>query len=146
MKEMFNSLKSSSGAAKILVMDDDEAVRDNFCYMLEKIKFSAQSVRDGNEAIRVYDEARRDKRPFDIVIMDLRIKCGAGALETISKLSVIDPEAKIILSSVFCDHPAMVNPRGYGFKASLPKPYTIEELSRVLECAMSDSKKREPQF
>ena len=137
-RKVFLPLRSARHNLKILVMDDDEAVRDNFCYMLEKIKFSAYPVSDGREAVRAYSEALRKKRPFDAAILDLEVKNGAGAMDAILKLLKIDPEAKIILSSVFYDHPAMVNPAVYGFSASLPKPYTIEELERVLQCVLSE--------
>ncbi len=64
--------------------------------------------------------------------MDLTIQGGLGGKETISKLHEIDPEVKAIISSGYSNDHIMTDYRRFGFKAIIKKPYTLDELSRVL--------------
>ena len=67
-----------------------------------------------------------------MVIMDLTIQGGMGEKEAIRKLLEIDPGARVIVSSGYSDDPVMANFSEYGFRAVLPKPHTIDEMSRTL--------------
>ncbi len=121
------------GEGKILIMDDDELVRDSLGQMVENLGYRSEYAIDGNEAVEVYRNAMASGQPFDVVIMDLTIPGGAGGKETIEKLKKVDPRVKAIVSSGYFHDPVLANYCDYGFKAVLHKPYkSIEELSIVL--------------
>ena len=64
--------------------------------------------------------------------MDLTIPGGLGGKETIKRLKEIDPDAKVIVSSGYSNDPVMADFKEYGFMAVIMKPYSIEELSKIL--------------
>ncbi len=49
------------------------------------------------------------------------------------KLLKINPEVKAIVSSGYSNDPVMSNYEDYGFKAVVPKPYRINDISRALK-------------
>jgi PAS domain S-box-containing protein len=126
---------SASGGqtGKILVMDDEEDLRVTFEAMLVHHGYEVECSRDGVEAIERYKKAKESGKPFDVVILDLNIRGGMGGEETIKKLIEIDPNVKALLSSGTYDDLATIDFRKCGFSGFVPKPYTIEELSKILD-------------
>lgn len=76
---------------------------------------------------------RIQKKPFDVVLLDLTIPGGTGGKETIRKLLEIDPHIKAIVSSGYSNDPIMSRYKEFGFKNVILKPYTISELSKALQ-------------
>jgi len=120
------------GEGKVLIMDNEEMVREPIRVMLGEIGYEVATANDGSEAIGIYKAAQESQRPFDAVILDLTIPGGMGGKETLKKLKEINPEVKAIISSGYSNHPVMTNFREYGFSSVIPKPYAIWELSEVL--------------
>lgn len=117
---------------KILIMDDEEMVREIIGTMAAHLGYESESAADGVEAIELYQRARESHHPFDAVIMDLTIPNGMGGKETIEKLLEIDPQIKAIVSSGYCDDPVMGHYKDYGFSGAIKKPYRIATFSKVL--------------
>jgi len=126
------------GKGKILVMDDEEAIREVVHSMLKYLGFEVACAKDGNEAIEFYKENMQNKKPFKIVLMDLTIPGGLGGKETIKKLIEINPEVTAVVSSGYSNDPVMANYKKYGFKGVIVKPYTINELNEVLQEVIKD--------
>jgi len=119
------------GSGNVLIMDDDKDVREVAGMMLTELGYAVVFALDGQEAVRLYQEALTGRNPFDYVILDLTIPGGMGGEETIKELQKIDPEVKAIVSSGYSSSPVMANFREYGFSAVAVKPYNIVELSRI---------------
>ena len=120
------------GHGRILVMDDERVVREVAGEMLRLLGYQPTFAGDGDAAIQRYCEARAEGRPFRAVIMDLTIPGGRGGRETIGDLLALDPDAVAVASSGYSDEPVMSRCREHGFRAALPKPYTLETLGRIL--------------
>ncbi len=120
------------GKGRVLLMDDKEVIRNTVGEMLEVIGYEGTFVKDGIEAIEVYKQNKILGEPFDVVIMDLTIPGGMGGKETIKRLLLIDPTAKVIVSSGYSNDPIMANYEKFGFKGIITKPYNMEELSKIL--------------
>jgi CheY-like chemotaxis protein/anti-sigma regulatory factor (Ser/Thr protein kinase) len=126
--------KPITSEGKVLIMDDEELVRDSLGRMIESIGYSTEFASDGKEAVEIYRKTKAESRPFDVVIMDMTIPGGMGGKEAIQELRVIDPNVKAIVSSGYSYDPIMANFKDYGFKAVLSKPYKgIMELSQILD-------------
>ena len=125
-----------AGKQRILIMDDEEMVRNVAGTMLEHIGYEAGLAKDGTEAIELYKQAKEAHVPFAVVILDLTIPGGMGGKEAIKKLIELDPKAKVIVSSGYSTDPVMSQFREYGFKGVVTKPYKIEELRDALHKVM----------
>jgi CheY-like chemotaxis protein len=122
----------------ILVMDDDVAIRDVLVDMLTQLGYQSQCVREGAEAVAVYQQARDMGQPFAAVLLDLTIPGGMGGRETIANLRAIDPQVRAIVSSGYATDTLMVHYNAYGFRGVLSKPYTMEGLEEVLQQVLQD--------
>ncbi len=128
-----------TGRGKILLMDDDEMVISVAGAMLKSFGYEVASAKDGQETIDLYKKALEESQPYSLVIMDLTIPGGMGGKETVTKLKLIDPHLKAIVSSGYSNDPVLAEYRQYGFLGIIPKPFKMsqlsEEVSRVLKLA-----------
>jgi PAS domain S-box-containing protein len=126
---------SSPGGNKgrILIMDDEEAIRDVVGNTLTLLGYSVDFAKDGAEAIARYQREKEAGHPFDLVIMDLTIPGGMGGKEAVRALKNYDPQIKAIVSSGYSNDPVMANFRNYGFCGFVAKPFHIHELEQTLQ-------------
>ncbi len=78
---------------KVLVIDDEEAIRRNFRSCLEDLEYQVMEAGDGREGLAVFS---RD--PADIVLTDLRMP-GMGGLEFIAGLKQRSPGTPVVAVS-----------------------------------------------
>jgi len=121
------------GKGRILVMDDEEIIRDVLSSMLEFLGYEVEFSLDGQDALDRYREAMQKDKRFDAIIMDLTIPGGKGGKEAIHDLREIDPGVRAIVSSGYSNDPVMSNFTEYGFTGVVKKPFKIEELDEVLD-------------
>jgi signal transduction histidine kinase/CheY-like chemotaxis protein len=121
-----------TGSERLLIMDDDEALRTLSKAVLTHLGYDAHTASDGAEAVAMYETAKVTNRGFDAVLLDLTVTGGMGGIEAAARLKELDPAAKLIVSSGYSDAPAMSRFPEYGFDAVLVKPWTVKEMSDVL--------------
>ncbi len=122
---------------KILILDDEEMIRQILASMLEEMGHLVTYAEHGYDAIQFYSEALNGV-PYDIVITDLTLPGGIGGLETAKAIFDLDQNARIIVSSGYADDPIIANFSHYGFVGRVVKPYLFEELEgTILECLTS---------
>ncbi len=117
---------------RVLLMDDEELVRNVAREMIDALGHDVVSAEDGKKAIDLFLQAREAGRPFDLIILDLTVKGGMGGEEAIRKIREIDPQVKAVVSSGYADSPVVADYRAYGFSAFLNKPYKIDSLRESL--------------
>ncbi len=121
-----------AGTGRILIMDDERALRSLFESMVGELGYEAVSSADGEEALRMFVEARRAGRPFRAVILDLTVPGGMGGLETAAEMRRVDPAIPIFVASGYVSGSIMADPGAHGLAGSIRKPFTLGELSAVL--------------
>ena len=117
----------------VLIMDDDDSIRMLAKLMFKRLDYDVITAPDGESALEAHAGAVADGRPFDLVVMDLTIPGGMGGKETIRKLREKDVKVPAIVSSGYSNDPVMANYEEHGFNGVLPKPYTMENMMRVLK-------------
>lgn len=132
--------KHTGGRGKVLVMDDEEAIRDVAHTMLVDLGYEADTARDGREAIEKFTKAIGIKKPFDLVIMDLTIKGGMGGVQTLGCLREIEPSVRAVVSSGYSNDPIMADFRAHGFIGVLIKPYRIGNLAEVVNTVFTKNR------
>jgi len=130
---------SLEGEGRVLVMDDEEIVREAVTSLLQYLGYDVETARDGKEAIDMYRLARDLGRPYDVVIMDLTVPGGIGGKEAVRILREEDPSIRAIVSSGYYTDPVLANFREYGFDGVVPKPYQVEELGKAVKEVLSDT-------
>ena len=118
----------SRGQGKILIMDDEDSIREVAAVTLSKTGYDIVEARNGDEAIDCIKAAIHAGTSVIGAVLDLSIPGGRGGAATIQELRLIDPDLVVIASSGYSDHPIMAHPKEYGFTDALPKPYHANEL------------------
>ncbi|TAN43722.1 MAG: response regulator [Nitrospirae bacterium] len=136
--------KMDTGSGIILVMDDEEAIRDVAGEMLASLGYKCMFASNGNDAVKIYGKMQLSATPIDLVIMDLTIPGGMGGDKAIANILEINPEAKVIVSSGYSNSPIMANYAQYGFSGCIVKPYTAQNFSSVINNVLSSRRFNEP--
>ncbi|GAB6143425.1 PAS domain-containing sensor histidine kinase [Desulfocicer niacini] len=123
---------SKKEGIKIMVMDDEIAMRRLMGNILQSVGYRVELVEDSTSAIKAFTAAVSDGDPFDAVILD-QIICGdiCGS-DTLKKLKDIDGTVKSIVISGSPHSPTMTNYKEFGFDLALIKPYTRNEVHSLL--------------
>lgn len=123
------------GKGKVLLVDENEGVLEATGDLLRHLGYTVEVARDIQEAAAVSRDAREGRQPFRLAILDERSE-GIGP-EGAKGLAAENPGLLIIVSSGYLADPALTDPAGHGYAGALPKPYTAEELSKVVAEAIS---------
>ena len=132
-------MEIQKGAGRILVMDDDAAVREVAKQMLMELGYTPFLTSNGQEAVAAFATARQEGNPFACVILDLTIPGGMGGRDTVVQLAAMDSAVRAIVSSGYSSDPVVANYWKYGFQAAINKPYRLDELSRVLHLVLTQA-------
>ena len=117
---------------RILILDDEEAIRSMLGEMLARMGHKIVYAVDGQEAIDQYREAYSQGRRFDVVISDLTLPGGMSGQAAAEQILAFDPQAKLIMSSGYSTDARMANYRAHGFQGAVAKPYRYADLEKVL--------------
>lgn len=117
---------------KVLVMDDDKAIHRMLSRIFKRYDYKMDSAYNGEEAIELYNHSLEQKALYDFIIMDLTIPAGLGGEVTTEEILRINPDAKVIVSSGYSNNAILADYKKYGFQAILTKPYTVEDLRKVI--------------
>lgn len=127
----------SVGSGRVLVLDDEQLVREVAGTMLNALGYTADFADDGKVAIEKYRSAMEHGSKYDMVIMDLTIPGGMGGEEAMQTLLECDPDIVAIVSSGYANDPIMANFRDHGFTAVLSKPFSLDQLSATISSLSS---------
>ncbi|MDT8272471.1 MAG: ATP-binding protein, partial [Desulfomonilia bacterium] len=124
----------SKQSARILIVDDEDMLREIGKEMLNLLGHSVETVSNGRECIEVLS---KDSKRFDLVILDM-IMPDLDGYHTLQEMQKQNINTKVIISSGYSfEHEQgdiLANPL---IIAKLNKPFNMKELSEVLEDALS---------
>jgi PAS domain S-box-containing protein len=127
-----NETKLIKGNETILLVDDEEYVRDVAKRQLQRLGYKAVTASDGREAIDIY---KKKKKKIDLVLLDMVMPNLAGK-ETYRELKNIDPDIKVVLISGFSQNDKATQTLKEGALAFIQKPFKLYELSKALAKAL----------
>ncbi|MBM2837979.1 MAG: hypothetical protein HW415_604 [Deltaproteobacteria bacterium] len=120
------------GAGRILLMDDEDFIRESLGHILESMGYSVMGTKDGQEALNILAEEEESGRSFVAVILDLTVKGGMGGREAIAEIRKLNPGIPVFVSSGYSEDPVISRPNEYGFTDSICKPFNKSELAEML--------------
>ncbi len=128
-----------SKKGRVLVMDDEESIRDIIAQMLTLGGYEVVLVGNGEEAIQLYGERLNTGKQFDVAILDLNIPNGMGGVDTARELTLLHKKSKVIASSGDNADPVMEKFAEYGFAGVINKPFDFTDLLRTVASVVSAS-------
>jgi two-component system response regulator PilR (NtrC family) len=119
--------------AKILVVDDDQGMREFLEIMLSREGYRVSVAGDAAKAL-----GRCRKEAFDLIITDLKMPKmdGIGFLKEVKKIS---PETMIILITAYASGETALTAMKEGAYDYVEKDFAIEDLSRIIRNALTKS-------
>ncbi len=121
-----------TGSGTILLVDDENIIRQTSKYMLEEIGFNVILAENGFEAVEIYKEKFKE---ISLVIMDMIMPKMKGN-EAFYKMKEINRDCKIIITSGFTKDESLSELREDGLAGFIQKPFNIYELGRILKTVL----------
>jgi two-component system response regulator PilR (NtrC family) len=121
---------------RILVVDDEEGMRDFLSILLQKEGHAVEAVRNGEEALRAMAQY-----PFDLIITDLKMPRISG-LELLQRIKETDPDVGVILITAYASTETAVDAMKEGAFDYIAKPFDVEEMKEVVRGALARRKKQ----
>lgn len=130
---MQNDNTASHKSPLVLVVDDEEAIREAVRDILELAEIETVLASNGREAIDCFTHHRARIRA---VLLDLRMPVMSGT-ETYTHLRSLDPKIAIVLSSGYDDKVNLVNFEEDPAVFFLRKPYAMDTLIERIQEALT---------
>ena len=121
---------------RILVVDDEEQMRDLLAKVLERKGFQASVCGDGTEAL-----AFLEKEPVDLVVTDVRMP-GLGGMEALRAVKELNPDIVVIIMTAFGSIDQAVQAVKEGAYDYINKPFKIDEMLLTIEKALDERRLR----
>ncbi len=126
---------------KILVVDDEEAIRLLCSAFVNRLGFEPLPAADGEEALALYEEHAND---IACVLLDLTMPRLDG-VSTFREIRRLWPDAHVILCSGYSEHEARRRFTDEGLEDFIQKPYRLQELKRKIEAMLEGTKWSSPE-
>ncbi|MBU4186167.1 MAG: response regulator [Proteobacteria bacterium] len=112
------------GHETVLIVDDEEDLRDQGRDMLNKYGYTAITAESGEMAIEIYE---KEKDRINLVILDIGMP-GMGGYKCLGQLFKVDPEIKVIIASGYATSDRMEEMLKFGAADFIDKPYRLTDM------------------
>jgi len=123
--------------AHILVVDDEQSMREFLDIMLTKDGYQVTTAAGGTEAITLIEE-----NTYDLLITDIRMKHVDG-LQVLKRCKELHPKTVAIMISAYASTSTAVEAMKWGAYDYLPKPFKVGEMKAVIRDALTAAQQRE---
>jgi two-component system, cell cycle sensor histidine kinase and response regulator CckA len=131
IKKVAPEHKYEPGNGTIMVVDDEDSVRELAANMLKTAGYTVITAKDGIEAVATFGKQVED---IQAILLDMTMPMLDG-IETFRELRRIKPGVKVILSSGFNEEEATHRFIGKGLSGFLQKPYSMDDLMHAVQKA-----------
>ncbi|MGH1343246.1 MAG: sigma-54-dependent transcriptional regulator [Nannocystales bacterium] len=119
-----------SVAARILIVDDEQGMREFLSICLGRAGHHCTAVASGAEAVRLTSD-----RPFDLVITDLTMP-GVGGMEVLRHVCALPDAPMVIMITAFATTDTAIEAMKLGAYDYLTKPFKVDQIQVVVSRAL----------
>jgi two-component system response regulator AtoC len=117
----------SKKSTRILLVDDEEIVRESLSGWLEKDGYTIGTAPEGATALKMLAEG-----PWSILLCDLKMP-GIDGLEVLKRVKAARPETAVVIMTAYATVDTAVNAMKMGAFDYIVKPFDPEEVSLMIE-------------
>lgn len=133
--------RSSATAPHLLLVDDDDSVRETAAILLASLGYRVTTAADGAQAL---DRFSSEPRSFAAAIVDLTMP-GLGGIEVLARLRLARPDLPVLIISGYSEHDVRLDSTVAHRVDFLSKPFTLEQLRDKLHALLGPNPESGPQ-
>lgn len=119
---------SAGGSEAILIVDDDQDIRELTADALQMFDYETIMAESGEEALDVFSKSSRH---IDLVILDLGMP-GMGGWQCLDELVRLDPKVQVLIASGYLAEASEKKVKKQGVAGFIGKPYQLADLMAVV--------------
>jgi DNA-binding NtrC family response regulator len=112
---------------RILVVDDEDALRTVLSSELEGEGYHVRSAADGQEAINILGD-----QEFDLILLDIKMP-NVDGFEVLKFVKERQPKTKVVMLTGFADLKNAIESKKLGAEDFVSKPYDLVDLLTTVE-------------
>lgn len=116
-----------SAKNRILVVDDEDALRTVLSSELEGEGYHVRSAADGQEAINILGN-----QEFDLILLDIKMP-NVDGFEVLKFVKDRQPKTKVVMLTGFADLKNAIESKKLGAEDFVSKPYDLVDLLTTVE-------------
>ncbi len=116
--------------SRILVVDDEQSMRDFLSIMLKKEGYDVVTAENGGSALKVIQS-----EIFDLIITDVKMP-GVDGIEVLRTTKDVSPETVVIMITAFATTETAVEAMKLGAYDYITKPFKVDEIKLVIQKAL----------
>ncbi|HLE42543.1 MAG TPA: sigma-54 dependent transcriptional regulator [Methylomirabilota bacterium] len=123
-------------AERLLVIDDEQSMREWLTIALSQDGFEVESAGSGEEALKVLE-----RTPVDLALVDLRMP-GLDGLETLRRIKQLDEVVSVVIMTAYATAETAVQALKEGAYDYIIKPFKVDELRHLVQKALEERRLR----
>ena len=118
--------KKTNGLMHVLIIDDEENIRRTTAMALEGMGYETAGVGNRSSALKQLENGE-----FDVAFLDLKLD-GESGLDLLPELLKLNPRLEVVVFTAYASVETAVEAMRRGATDYIPKPFTPEQIRRVL--------------
>ena len=136
-REVIDNSQALKGSGAILLVEDDDGLRESVQEMLRSLGYRVMVASDGKKAVEVF---RENAAEIQLVIMDI-VMPSQGGLQSYPELAAIKPGIDVIFTTGYADEAETLVTRLERGANFLQKPYSLPKLSQFIRKTLDRKQK-----
>jgi two-component system response regulator PilR (NtrC family) len=123
-------------AERLLVVDDEQSMREWLTIALSQDGFEVESAGSGEDALKILD-----RTPIDLALVDLRMP-GLDGLETLRRIKQVEDAVSVVIMTAYATAETAVQALKEGAYDYIIKPFKVDELRHLVQKALEERRLR----
>lgn len=135
-EEPQSKISPQGGSETILVVDDEQDIRELTQEALEMLGYTVRTAVNGEQALETYQEHGKS---IDLVVLDLNMP-GMGGYKCLQELLQLDSSVRVVIASGYTVNGPGKNAVDLGARGFIGKPYQLKELAAMVREVLDEKR------